>query len=472
MSEDAWFNMMWWAPALTSTAFLFAFGACVGSFINVVVHRLPEGMSLRSPPSRCPICGRRLAWYENLPIIGWFVARGRCWSCGTRISLEYPLIEFVVALLFGVIYFLLFETRPGVGLGAVTHAWWADQGPLRAAPAFIAILAVIGSLVAASLIDARRFIIPAEITLFLTLTGFLGIAIQAFMPESARAAASGWWALPLPGWIGASAGMAGMLGIVASCLLLRAGVIRPSFADYEAYLAPGATFAEYPHARREMVRELVFLAPCIAGIAVVIALQGMLPAGDPPRWVAAIGASCLGFIVGGGSIWAIRILGSLAFGREAMGMGDVHLMAAVGAALGWMTPLVAIIPAIFAALIFTFAIRGIAILRGRSGRELPLGPYLAIGVLAVIFLRPLFVDLGRAIIPPLIPEEAAGVFTKPASSGAIRVRAAETARVGPFGSDKVLRLGKESDHATIRDVDAAGGVCGRASWRLRQRAEG
>jgi len=443
MPDDPWYSMLWWAPALTSTAFVFAFGACVGSFINVVVHRLPEGVSLRSPPSRCPICGRRLSWYENLPIVGWFVARGRCRSCSVPISLEYPIVEFTVALLFGAIYFLFFETRFGVGFGTVTNPWWTETGPMRSIPAFAALLAVIGSLVAASLIDARRFIIPGEITGFLIVTGFLGVAVQAFVPEAPRAAASGWWALPLPGWFGATAGMAGTVGIVASYLLLRAGVIRPSFADYDSYIQPGATFADYPHARREMVRELVYLAPCVAGITAVILFQPSLPSGNPPLWFAAIGASCLGFIVGGGMIWAIRILGSLGFGREAMGMGDVHLMAAVGAALGWVTPLVALIPAIFTALGFTLASRGIAILRGRSGRELPLGPYLAIGVLAVIFLRPLFVDLGRLIIPILVPPEVPGLFTKDSSSGAIRIRAAEPVRRDPIGSgsDLVIRKG-------------------------------
>lgn len=434
MNDDSWLSIMSLAPALTSAGFVFAFGACVGSFINVVVHRLPLGMSLRSPPSRCPICGRRLAWHENVPILGWLMARGRCWSCGTRVGIHYPAVELLVAVLFGVLYFLVFETRFGSGFGGVTNPWWEAQGPLRAAPAFAAVLATIGALVAASLIDARSFIIPAPITTFLTVMGFAGVAVQAFMPETARAGTSGWWAVPLPGWFGACAGVAGFAGIIASVILLRLGLIKPSFADYEDFIAPGQTFADYPHARREMVRELVFLAPCVAALTAVIALQARLPDSPPPLWFAAIGASSLGFLVGGGVLWAVRILGSLGFGKEAMGMGDVHLMAAVGAALGWIVPAVAFIPAIFVALLCTMLLRGVAVLRGRGSRELPLGPYLAVGVLMVIFLKPLFVDLGRLVIAPMVPQESMGLFTNGRQSGGIPQRAAETVPWGPVGS--------------------------------------
>jgi len=442
MPDDAWLNFWTFAAPLTSTLFVFAFGACVGSFINVVVHRLPRGMSLRSPPSRCPSCGRRLAWHENLPIVGWLLARGRCWSCGVRIGVEYPVVELVVGVLFGASYYLLFETKLGPGLGAVTNPWWQEQGPFRAGPAFLVLLALIGALVAGSLIDARSYIIPAEITAFATVVGFAGLFTQSLVPDAPRAGIDGWWAVPLPGWIGASAGLAGVAGLIASTALLRKGVLTPSFADYDEYLAPGATFADYPHARREMVRELVFLGPCVVGVTTVILLQGMLPSTEPPRWLAAIGASSLGVLVGGGTVWAIRILGTLGFGREAMGMGDVHLMAAVGACAGWVVAVVAFIPAIFLALVGTMALRGISVLRGHSGRELPLGPYLAMGVLLVILCRPIFVEAGRVIVPGLVPAECPGLFTNEPRSGGIHHRAAEPARRGLVGSVRGLEIRK------------------------------
>ena len=70
--------------------FLFAFGTCVGSFLNVVVWRLPRGESLITPPSHCLKCGNRLPWYDNIPVIGWIKLRGKCRFSGQPISPRYP----------------------------------------------------------------------------------------------------------------------------------------------------------------------------------------------------------------------------------------------------------------------------------------------------------------------------------------------------------------------------------------------
>jgi leader peptidase (prepilin peptidase) / N-methyltransferase len=76
----------------------FVLGACVGSFLNVVIHRLPRGESLVSPRSRCPSCETTIAWYDNLPILSWLLLRGRCRRCGTGISFRYPLVELLTGL--------------------------------------------------------------------------------------------------------------------------------------------------------------------------------------------------------------------------------------------------------------------------------------------------------------------------------------------------------------------------------------
>lgn len=78
----------------------FLLGACVGSFINVVVYRLPAGLSLIQPPSRCPHCYTRLKAKDNIPILGWLLLRGKCRYCGAPISWRYPAIELFTALLF------------------------------------------------------------------------------------------------------------------------------------------------------------------------------------------------------------------------------------------------------------------------------------------------------------------------------------------------------------------------------------
>src|SRR5262245_21795604 len=78
-------------------ALMFVLGSAIGSFINVVVYRLPRSLSLTRPASHCPACGRRIRWYDNVPIVGWLKRGGRCRECRDRISPRYPLVELLVA---------------------------------------------------------------------------------------------------------------------------------------------------------------------------------------------------------------------------------------------------------------------------------------------------------------------------------------------------------------------------------------
>lgn len=80
----------------------FIIGICIGSFLNVVIYRLPKGISIITPRSSCPKCNQRILWTENIPIISWIVLRGKCKYCSTKISFRYPLIEILTALLFTV----------------------------------------------------------------------------------------------------------------------------------------------------------------------------------------------------------------------------------------------------------------------------------------------------------------------------------------------------------------------------------
>lgn len=412
MDDQAWYQLWSSAPTLVGAAFVFAFGACVGSFLNVLCFRLPAGMSIASPPSRCGTCGRRLRWFENLPILGWILAGGRCRTCGDRVSAQYPLVEAATALLFAALFLLLFAVRPGPGLGGVTNGFFHGQGFGGAWPAFAAWLTLVAGTLAAAIIDARTFLIPIQITGFITASALALWVVQLFLPISHRTP-PGEWAIPVAGWTGTACGLAGCLGLGVSVLLLWARVIRPSFHDYDDFVAPGETLAAYPHARREMVRELLFLMPCIVGVTTALLLSPRLPADLPPLWLQALAAPCLGILVGGGLIWAIRILGSLAFGKEAMGMGDVHLMAAAGAVLGWAAPIGAFLVAIFVALGWTLAASGWAALWKRRRRELPLGPHLAVGILMVMFARPVLVEIARLLWPLFVPESAPGLFTNP-----------------------------------------------------------
>src|SRR5918999_4973984 len=80
-------------------ALVFAPALALGSFLNVVAARLPEGRSLVRPRSACPRCGNEIAWYDNIPLLSYVLLRGRCRSCGERIGLRYPAVELATALL-------------------------------------------------------------------------------------------------------------------------------------------------------------------------------------------------------------------------------------------------------------------------------------------------------------------------------------------------------------------------------------
>tara|TARA_Y100000746_G_C15333299_1_gene378668 strand:- start:46 stop:846 length:801 start_codon:yes stop_codon:yes gene_type:complete len=79
--------------------YLFTLGCCLGSFINVVVYRLPLDQSVVYPSSRCPKCKTKINWFDNLPLISWFLLRGKCRSCKTKISFSYPIVELSTGLL-------------------------------------------------------------------------------------------------------------------------------------------------------------------------------------------------------------------------------------------------------------------------------------------------------------------------------------------------------------------------------------
>lgn len=160
---------------------------------------------------------------------------------------------------------------------------------------------------------------------------------------------------------------------------------------------------EYPHARREMLRELAFLAPCILlGIAGGTVAANLWAGSVPPLWLLVLAGVLMGYLIGGGIVWAVRIGGSLAFGREAMGLGDVHLMAAVGACIGWIDAAIAF--PLAAVVGIYWAIVGV-VSGGGVARAMPFGPYLAAASVIVFFAKPL-IEAGLTYllaIPPGSP---------------------------------------------------------------------
>ena len=172
--------LAWWL----SPGVLAVFGLCIGSFLNVVIHRLPlmlerqwrrdsaemlgqepvdEGppLSLTTPRSRCPHCGHQIRWHENIPVLGWLMLRGRCSQCQARISPRYPLVEVLTGVLFAAVGWRL--------------------GPQPAALAWCAVMA---ALVALTFIDWDTTLLPDDITLPLLWAGLIVAAMGWTLPLS------------------------------------------------------------------------------------------------------------------------------------------------------------------------------------------------------------------------------------------------------------------------------------------------
>lgn len=91
-------------PTGVGLTFCLLFGLCIGSFLNVVIARLPSGRSIAYPGSACPHCGAAIAWYDNLPVLSYFMLRGRCRACRATISWRYPFVELACGVLFAAAY--------------------------------------------------------------------------------------------------------------------------------------------------------------------------------------------------------------------------------------------------------------------------------------------------------------------------------------------------------------------------------
>ena len=161
------------------------FGACFGSFLNVCVSRWPAGLSVVKPASRCPKCEREIRWHENVPVFGWLRLGGKCAGCALPISIEYPIVEMTVALLWaGSAYFA------GYGLDALRLATFATI------------------MLGITLTDAKHYVIPDGFTVF----GFLFLLVTSVIAFF-NATPEQWFVAPVDAMYGACAG-AGFIAII------------------------------------------------------------------------------------------------------------------------------------------------------------------------------------------------------------------------------------------------------------------
>lgn len=344
------------------TLCFFVFGCVVGSFLNVCIHRLPREQSIVSPPSHCPHCGYSIPWYLNIPLVTWIWLQGRCANCRAPISARYFVVELLTGLFFA--------------------ATWMHFGHHYAWVAIVNCVLIAG-LICATFIDYEHFIIPDEITIGGMAVGFLA----AFLVPASHVNFPYFRPLRSPGQamvdsiIGMAVGGALVYGI------LRLGKLL--FGRYKVALPPATkiyfteTAVVLPN--EEIDYEELFYRPgdavvmqaknvelidrCYVNVAVRLQPEKLQIGEDTfdPEQVHHLEA----------------VTDQVVLPREAMGLGDVKFMAAIGAFLGW--------PAVIFSLALSACIGslvGVALIVGNKrdwSSRMPYGPYIAVAAIVWIF---------------------------------------------------------------------------------------
>ena len=269
-------------PQFAGYIFFFLLGAIVGSFLNVVIHRVPLEESIVFPNSACPKCKTAIKPYDNFPILSWLILRGKCRNCKNPISPRYPAVEFLNALL----WILLF---------------WAI-GFTTFLPVALIFVSVILALI---FIDAENMILPDVINFPLLFFALVVRIIFAFVPDQ--------------------------------------------FYPLDLKLYPLSEFNTLP------------------------------------IWLNSLLGALLGALVGGGFLWLVGAVWKKLRGVDAMGFGDVKMMFAVGALLGWRLTLLSIFLGAFSG-----AVIGVFLLSRQKEKDfqaqIPFGIFLGIGsILALLF---------------------------------------------------------------------------------------
>ena len=349
-------------------AVAFAMGACIGSFLNVVIYRIPNGLSVNEPKrSFCPSCKRQIPIHLNIPLVTWLMLRGKCKWCKSPIAFRYFLVELLTAICFLAIWHHGITT---VGLPGVVALW-----------------VVTALLISATFIDIDHFIIHDSITIGGTVAGLVAsFAIPALHGETI------WWKGGVEGLIGAAAGFT-LLWLIVLMGKMFFGKIKHDFGgptDFEIS-QPGGEEAPIIIRLGEHEYELgdVFFRKLdrLEMEALELFFDGEKQEFKDRFRVLGDGLEVDGERVELDTVKKVTgKITSAVVPREAMGFGDVKFMAMIGAFLGWE----AAVFTIFAACIIG-AIAGLVqklILGEQWGRPLPFGPYLALAAFLWIFTGP------------------------------------------------------------------------------------
>lgn len=249
-------------------------GACIGSFLNVCIYRIPNDLSVVKPRSFCPSCAKEIPWYLNIPVFSWLMLRGKCAFCGEKIPSRYFFVELLTAMFFLMVY-----------------TAWCVPGFLHLTP----------------------------------------LQTPALIPV---------------------------------CWLFISGLLLGSFIDVDHYILPDRV--------------------TLGGMALGPLLSVLVPElhGEAIWWKALM-KSGLGLASGFGLFFLIGIIGEKVFKKEALGFGDVKLMGAIGAFLGWQ----AVLFTLFVSSLLGTLVAGVLLAFRRVNLKdvIPYGPYLAVSAVVWLF---------------------------------------------------------------------------------------
>ena len=340
-------------------------GLCVGSFLNVVIHRLPRGLSVNDPKrSFCPHCKTTLPAWQNLPIITWLIQRGKCRSCRAPIPVRYLLVE----VLTGWLYFAAWESLP------MTSA--------------ILGIVLFTILVVVTFIDAEHQLIPTSWT---TVGSIIALIGGLFVPHLLDLPGKEFDGLHESGWSGLKASALGWavgFGSLLFVVLLGKvifGRLKLQFEEAIPWkLEEG--HGDNPQLHLIVGDQAYSWDDIFYRKTDELKIEGHGFKVDGKREPAKVLMIKRDDVHIGDKKWGVETLKSLegkatrvVIPREAMGMGDPHLMGMIGAFLGWP----AVIFVIFSSCLFAIAAALVA--RVGFGKPLPYGPFLALGAVSWIF---------------------------------------------------------------------------------------
>jgi leader peptidase (prepilin peptidase)/N-methyltransferase len=346
--------MEWWSylPISFYVVFVFVFGLIVGSFINVLVARLPYDKSIVWPSSRCMTCLRPIRFTDNLPIVGYLWLGGKCRFCCTHFSSRYLWVELGTGVAFVALFVVEILTaselfpRPWHYMPGLRYGDLSFRFPPLAVWVFFAHHAcLLTILIAAAVIDAGHRIIPPLLTYTGTVIGIVAsTALPWPWPNGLGSVPA-----PQPGAVAAS-----NWGSLLLAVPIPTGVMPYPFAGPPPdWCPPGSTL-------------LGFLNGAIGALA--------------------------GVLVGRGIKWAFEV----GFGQEALGLGDADLLMCVGAFLGWQVAVLALPVGAVVALAVILPLLLWRLVRGRPVRtDLPFGPGIAAGAVVTWVFWPWIGDAIR-----------------------------------------------------------------------------